>query len=115
MSKALKGENNYGNHHSQQNTDQMRFLLLLLAVSYVCIADAQATVTVVSKRNPGISWECLVPVANDDTTKPELGSCMPEALCDSTGKSKWKNVFGYYHVIDLAMRIVKIFNYLLTG
>jgi hypothetical protein len=73
----------------------MRFLSLLLVVSFVCFADAQATVKVVSKRNPGISWECLVPVANDDTTKPELGSCMPEALCDSkTGTSKWKNVFG---------------------
>jgi hypothetical protein len=89
----------------------MRFLSLLLVVSFVCFADAQATVKVVSKRNPGISWECLVPVANDDTTKPELGSCMPEALCDSkTGTSKWKNVFGYYHVIYFAMRILKIFN-----
>jgi hypothetical protein len=74
----------------------MFWALTLCLVPYICIANAQATVTVSSKRDPTKTWDCLVPIANDDLTKPELGACMPEALCDRTTlKSKWKNMFGY--------------------
>ena len=69
--------------------------VVLCLVPFLIISNAQSTVNVISKRDPTKSWECLVPVANDDTSRPEYGSCMPEALCDkTTQKSKWKNLYG---------------------
>ena len=68
-------------------------------MQFISVAYAQSTalpnVKVVSKRDPTKSWECLAPVANVDSTRPEMGACMPEALCDkATQKSKWTNMFG---------------------
>ncbi len=75
---------------------RVAYTFLLCTGSLICFADAQATVKVTSKRDPTKTWDCLVVVPGDDTTKPEYGSCMPEALCDSaTQTSKWKNAFGY--------------------
>jgi hypothetical protein len=52
------------------------------------MSDAQATVSVISKRDPSKSWECLLPQGNDETTRPELGACMPDALCDKNHTKK---------------------------